>query len=804
MSSLLADIRYSLRALGRAPGYAAVALLTLALGIGATAAIFTIVNGVLLRPLPYPEPEALVRIYQASPERGLTRSEFSTIDFSDWREQSRSFAGVAAYWSGSSRLSGDGEPIEVRSAHVTDDFFSVIGAPMRLGRALDPTDHREAARVAVISESLWRTRYGARADVVGDVIVLDGEPMTVVGVAPVELRYPLSATGVWIPSSLITEESHGPQVRSNRYLEGVARLASGTTPQQAQSDLTAIANRLAAENPSSNTDWSAATVVPLHEVVIGNVDRTLLVVLGLSTFVLLIGCANLANLVMARAAGRSREIAVRAALGAGRWRIVRQLSTEALVLSVIGGALGLVLATWAVEVMLRLSADTLPRADEVGVDLRVVGFALIVAVLTSLIFGLLPALRVAGAAPQRGLRGARGSVGTPGSRLRSALVVAEVMLAVLLVIGAGLMARSFLALRAVDPGFAVDRVLTVDLSIATPPQLGSAEANAFLISRKEELEARLAGLPGVEAVGTINRLPIAGEGEPFEFTVTGADGSERAVRTDARFVSPGYFAAMGIPLHRGTLFELQPQEEVPPIVVSESMAARLWPGEDPIGKRAQGPWGGEAMVVGVVGDVRQLELSREPLPAIYMSQFQAPRSATAYVIRTASDARHLVRAVRGEILAVDGNQPIRSIAPLSRVLSESIARDRFFTIVFAAFGGIALVLAALGIYGVLAYSVGQRTREIGVRMALGARAEDVLRMVIRSGMALVGGGVVLGTIAALLLTRVMASLLHDVSHRDPATFALVPMLLCAVALLAAYVPALRATRVQPMTALRNE
>ncbi len=804
MNSLLADIRYSLRTLARTPGYAVVALLTLALGIGATAAIFTIVNGVLLRPLPYPQPEALVRIYQASPERGLTRSEISPVDFADWREQSRSFAGIAAYWSGSSRVSGDGEPIEVRSAYVTDDFFPVMGAAMRLGRELDVEDHQQEARVAVISETLWRTRYGARDDVVGGVIMVNGEPMTIVGVAPTELRFPLSTTDVWMPQSLITEDSHGPQIRGNRYLEGVARLTSDATPQQAQADLTAIATRLAAENPSSNTDWGAVTVIPLREVTTGNVDRTLLVVLGVAGFVLLIGCANLANLVMARAAGRSREIAVRSALGAGRWRIVRQLSTEALVLSMIGGALGLVIAAWAVELMLRLSADTLPRAEEVSMDLRVVGFGMVVAVLTSLLFGLLPALRVAGANPQRGLRGGRGSVGTPGARLRSALVVTEVMLAVMLVIGAGLMARSFLALRAVDPGFAVDRILTIELSISTPPQLGGAEANAVLIGRKEELEERLSALPGVEAVGTINRLPIAGEGEPFEFTVTGADGSERAVRTDARFVSPGYFAAMGIPLHRGSLFDAQPQEEVPPIVVSESMAARLWPGEDPIGQRTQGPWGSEAMVVGVVGDVRQLELSQEPLPAIYMSQFQAPRSATAYVIRTAGDARELARPVRAEILALDGNQPIRSIAPLAQVLAESVARDRFFTILFTIFGGIALVLAALGIYGVLAYSVGQRTREIGVRMALGARGEDVLRMVLGSGMRLVGSGVLLGTLAALLLTRVMISLLHEVSHRDPLTFLLVPVLLCTVAMVAAYLPARRATRVQPMTALQSE
>jgi predicted permease len=469
MPSYLHDIRYSLRTLARSHGYTAVALLTLALGIGATTAMFTIVDGILLRPLPYAEPEALVRVYQASPERGLTRAELSPVDFADWREQSRAFAGVAAYWSGRSTLFGAGDAIEVQSTYVTEDFFPVLGVPMRLGRPLDAADLRQQSRVAVIGERLWRTRYGGRADLVGSAIDVEGEPVTVVGVAPEHLAFPRAGIELWLPHSLITEDSHGPQVRDNRHLDAIARLAPGVTPDRAQADLSAIAARLAARNPDTNREWGAATVVPLREVMTGDVGRPLTVVLAVVSLVLLIGCANLANLMLARASARQREIAIRTALGAGRWRIVRQLYTEALVLSVAGGALGLLLAVWCVDLMLRMSADTLPRVEEVSMGAGVIAFGVGVSVLTSLLFGLLPAMQVVRAGPGAGLRGGRGTIGSTGSRLRGALVVSQVTLAVLLVVAAGLMARSFFALRAVDPGFQPERVLTVEMSLTVPP-----------------------------------------------------------------------------------------------------------------------------------------------------------------------------------------------------------------------------------------------------------------------------------------------------------------------------------------------
>jgi predicted permease len=808
MESFLQDVRFAFRALARAPGYTAIALLTLALGIGATAAIFTVVNGVLLRPLPYADADRLVRVYQASVEHGVDRAAASPLDYADWRERTRAFSGLAAYWSGTVTLLGRGEAAEIRASWVTGDFFGILGTPVQLGRPLGPEDQRQEAQVAVIGDGLWRSRFGADPAVIGSTLEVGGHTgtLTIVGVASPALRFPTATNDLWMPQSLITADSHGPQDdRRNRYLEVVGRLAVGATAALAQAELAGVTAALAAEHPASNAGWEAAAVVPLREVLVGDVDRALLVVLGVVAFVLLIGCANLANLMMARASGRGREIAIRAALGAGRWRIVRQLSTEALVLALIGGVMGLGLALWGVEAILAMSADTLPRAEDVRLDLRVVGFGLAISLFTALLFGLLPALRVVRDRPQEDLRGGRGAVGAGGGRLRGALVVAQVTLAVLLVVGAGLMVRSFSALRAVDPGFDPHRVLTVSMSLNTPPSLeGTAGEAGYITSRKEELEERISALPGVRSVGVVHRLPLAGAGEPFEFTRTDHPAGETTLRMDARFVSRGYFAAMGVPLRAGELFDDEPAGEYPPIVLSEAAARRLWPEGDAVGRLVQAFWGGDALVVAVVGDVRQMELASEPEPAVYLPQAIAPRSFTNLVVRTEGDPLPLARTIRAIILEGDPNQPIRSIMTLGEILSESLARDRFFTLLFGIFGALALLLAAIGIYGVLAYSVGQRTREFGVRMALGARAADVLRMVIASGLGLVATGIVLGLLAAFALARLMAGLLYGVTTTDPVTFAAVPVLLAAVALLASYIPARRATRVDPMRALRSE
>jgi predicted permease len=802
--TFIQDVRYALRSLRRAPGFTTIALLTLALGIGANTAMFSVVNGVLLRPLPYAEADRLVRVYQANPKQALRQSRMSLPDFEDWR-QTRAFAGMAAYDVVPQILTGHGDPVELQCAYIAGDFFGVFGTPVQRGRPLVESDYRQARRSAVISDRLWRTHLAADPAVIGSPILLRGEPFTVVGVMPSSFLYPTPDTDVWAPESVLSNDALGPRVRDNRLFEGVARLEQGVSLEQAHADLNAVAARLSAEHPQTNAAWIATTVVPLRTAIVGDVSRALVVVLSVVGFILLIGCANLANLLLARGAARSREIAIRTALGAGRMRIVRQLLTESLVLSLLGGLLGLVVSVWGVKTVLTLSAGTLPRLEDVSIDGRVIGFGLLLAVVTGLAFGLLPALRVALAEPQNNLKGARGAVGR-GARLRSTLVVAEVALAVVLVIAAGLMARSFLALRSVDPGFNPERVLTVSMRLNLIG-VSNAEIPDRLRRRREEIIERVAALPGVVQVGTINLFPLRDEGNVFEYTRADGrvtqDGSP--LRADTRYISPDYIRAMGIPLVRGEpLPDQSPKGAPTPMLVSETATWRFWPGEDPIGQMLRASWGTLFVVTGVVRDVRSLALAEAPAPAVYLPQSIAPRLLATLAVRTAGDPLALAGPIRQAILGLDPEQPIRSIATLMDVMSESIARDRFFTVLFGMFGGLALVLAAVGVYGVLACSVGQRTQEIGVRMALGARAADVLRMVVGGGMLLVLTGVALGALSSLVLTRVLKSQLYGVSATDPAAFVMAPAVLTAVALMACYVPARRATRIDPIAALRDE
>lgn len=803
----IGDVRYALRALRRNPGFTAVALLTLALGIGANAAMFSIVNGILLRPLPYADAHELVLLYQSSPKSGEMLGRVSYEDLEDWRARTRSLASIAAFAPIPTILTGHGDPVEVELTYVTADFFEVLGVPVALGRPLLEDDHRLRQRNAVISDGLWRTSLAADPEVIGRSIVLRGEPYTVVGVMPARVRHPTPETAAWVPRSLVQPNmfSNGPPTRKDRYLQALGRLAPGADAAEAQAELTALSRELATTHPESNEDWNAATVVPLHASIVGDVDQALLVVLAVVGFILLIGCANLANLLLARGSARQREMAVRAALGAGRRRLVRQLLTESLVLAFLGGLLGLLLSFWGLETLLALSADTLPRVEDVRVDGRVIAFSLLLAGATGVLFGLIPALRIARTDPQRDLRGGRGTVGSDGGRLRGMLVVAEVALAVLLVIGAGLMARSFLALRGVDPGFEPDRVLTVtlQLNIAGVPEDELAE---FLVGRREEILRRVRELPGVEAAGMINVFPLHPGAFSMEYTRAGADATpgQPGVHADTRYVDPGYLPTMKIPLLRGEQLPVQLAPGAPvPVLMSESAARRLWPGEDPLGRRIAVPWG-ESVVVGIVGDVRQIGLAEAPPPAVYFPQLIAPRLMATLVVRTAGDPMTLAAPIRQVIQEIDPNQPIRSTLPLTDLMAESISRERFFTLLFAVFGGLALVLAAVGIYGVLAYSVRQRTQEIGVRMALGARAGDVLRMAAGAGMRLVGLGIAIGTAAAFLLSRVLASQLYGITPTDPLSYASAIAFLGAVALLAIYIPARRATRVPPMTALRPE
>lgn len=662
-------------------------------------------------------------------------------------------------------------------------------------------------RNAVISDGLWRTHLGSEPEIIGGSILLRGEPHTVVGVMPASVGHPTRETAVSVPQSLVgpNQFSNGPPTRGDRYLQGFGRLAPGADAMQAQRELTALSGELAATYPESNEDWDAAAVVPLHTSVVGDVSRALVVVLGVVGFILLIGCANLANLLLARGSARKREMAVRAALGAHRGRIARQLLTESLVLAFLGGLLGLLLSHWGVRSIIAFSADTLPRVEDVGVDGRVVGFAVLLTAATGVLFGLAPAVRMAHTDPQNDLRGGRGAVGADAHRLRGMLVVTEVAMAVLLVIGAGLMARSFLALRSVDPGFDAEQVLTVDMQLnyAGVPE---SELTNFLVQRREEILGRVREPPGVETAGMINVFPLRDGAFSMEYQRAGAEATPGlpGVYADTRYVDPGYLHTMRIPLIRGEPLPTELTAGAPvPVLMSESAARRLWPDEDPLGRMITVLWG-ESVVIGVVGDVRQVGLAETPQPAVYFPQLIAPRLLATLVVRTGGNPMALADPIRETIRNVDPNQPIRSIAPLTEVLGESIAQERFFTLLFALFGGLALVLASVGVYGVLAYSVSQRTQEIGVRMALGAQALDVLRMTAAAGLKLVAMGMVAGAVAALMLTQVLASQLYDVGPSDPLTFAVAMAFLGTVALLATYIPALRATRVSPMIALRQD
>ncbi|CAN5745167.1 ABC transporter permease [soil metagenome] len=806
LATLLEDAQYALRLIRRAPGFATVTLLTIALGVGANTAIFSVVNGVLLRPLPYFEPDSLMRMYLANPVHDTSDGPFSVLDLDDWRARARSFESITGYLSFPTIHTGSAEPVEIQTTFVLGDFFGTLGVRARLGRALTEDDVRRKIPNVVISERLWQTRFGGDETVLGRAVSLSAISYTIVGVMSGQVRFPTPDTDIWAPHSVLSDEAVGPRgQRFQRGLAVLARLATGVTVEQAQSEATAVAGQLAAEFPNSNKGWTDARVVPLRTTLVGKVDTALLVVLAVVGVILLIACANLANLFLARGTARAHEMATRAALGAGRLRIVRQLLTDSLVLGIAGGILGIALSFVGVQALLALSADTLPRVEDVRIDGRVIGYGLLLTVMAALLFGILPALRAARVNPRDRLRADRGAIGGHG-RLGRVLIVTEVALALVLIVGAGLMTRSFLALRAANPGFDPHQVVAVTVQFNLEGVSG--DLNAHLIQRRERLVEVLRALPGVVEAGSIRNLPLEGECSDTVIFLR-ADGSGAAdgsaLRAPNCLVSAGYLRAMRIPVVRGEPLPDHRAEGAPwPFVISESAARRFWPGQDPIGQMVRANYGGRAVVVGIVGDVRQQGLAAEPSPVVYFQQRITPRIATTVVLRAAGDPMMLAGPIRAAIRALDPKQPVRSITTLDDVMAESIARDRFFTLLFGLFGGLALLLAAVGVYGVLAYSVGQRTREMGVRIALGAQIGDVRRMVVGEGMRLVLAGAALGGGSALLLTRALESQLHRITATDPVTFLVAPAVLVAVALVACYLPARRATRGSTAAALRGE
>lgn len=816
MDTFVQDVKYALRALVRNPGFTLVAVVALALGIGANSAIFSVVNAVLLRPLPYAEPERLMTVWQNNLKRGWHEDVVTPADYLDWREQNHVFEAMAAYLGRGFNLSFGGQAERIRGAVVSADFFKVLGTAPQLGRGFLPEDLRgQGGRLVLIGHSLWQRKFGGAPDVVGRSIALDSESFTVVGVAPPGFEFPETAQAWALAKQNVPENPWLPPgtdlttLRGLHYFPVIARLKSGVTRAEAQAEMDTIAARLAARYPDTNAD-TGAEVIPLHQHLVGDVRPALLVFLGAVGLVLLIACANVANMSLARNAARRREVAIRTALGANRVRLLRQYLTESVLLALLGGGAGILLALWGCDLLVALKPDSIPGVSSVGVDPRVLGFTLALSVLTGLLFGVAPALHASSADPHEALKeGGRSSSAGPRARLlRSGLVVSQMAIALVLLSGSGLLVRSFLRLQSIDPGLLIDGVLTVRLWTPDASYATGARQSQFY----SEVLRRVRALPGVETAAATTDLPLSGTDSYLGFQIEGrppagpGDGPESGLHQ----VTPDYFRALGIPILRGRPLNQGDVDGALSVkVVSQTLAERYWPGEDPIGKRIsygtneknEPQW---STVVGVAGDVRQKGLHAEPRPEAYASALQWPSRYMTLIVRSPLDPAALAEAVRREVRAVDPDVPAYEVKTLREVLDGSLAARRFNMALLMIFAAVAVALAGVGLYGVIAYMVNQRTHEIGVRLALGAGRADILRLVVGHGMALAIGGVVLGLAGAFALTRLMASLLTGVAVTDPLTYIFVGLLLSAVALLACYVPGSRAARVDPMAALRSE
>jgi len=812
METLWSDLRHATRRLRASPGFTIMAALVLAVGIGGNTALFSLIDAVLLRSLPVADADRLVVVYESQPQKHAMRTPVAPANFLTWRARQTSFDDIAAAAQQRFTLSGEGGPESIQGARASASLFAVLRASPVVGRAFTAADDRPGGeRVAILSHRLWQRRFHADPAIAGQVVRLDGQATTIVGVMPGGLDFPDRDTELWVPAALDAET--GMDGMSGRILTALARLRFGVTLAAARAEMDVLSRRMAAEDPRFNAGLGAA-VVPLKEVVVGGYAPILWLLWGAVGFVLLIACANVANLLLARAVARSHEIAVRLALGATRVRLVRLFLAESVLIGLLGGALGLLVAVWGVDALVALSPDAIPRAGEVAIDGRVLGFTLVLSLLTGIAFGLAPALPSSGLDLATSFKeNGRGATrGQRRHRLRGLLVVVETALSLVLLIGAGLMIKSFWRLHAVDPGFAPDGVMTVRLELPEGRYPAAPQSVAFY----QQLVARTARLPGVAAVGASSALPMSGAGGVKPVRAGGAAAPGDAPNVQYRLVSPGYFRAMGIPVVRGRDFDARdagPAAGV--VVINQAMARRFWPGQDPIGKRVTlGGWDdltGE--VVGVVGDVHHWSLEAGAEPEMYWDHAQdwLARGPTlrrhqrglTLVVRADGDAGALVRAIRGEVAALDRELPLADVATMDQRLGSALAAARFKTLLVGIFAAVALLLAAIGLYGVMSCAVMQRTQELGIRMALGARARDVAFLVVGQGLRLALAGVAIGVVGALAITRVIASLLYGVAPTDAATYVLLALLVAAVAVMACYLPARRATRVDPMVALRS-
>lgn len=798
-TDVLRDTRYSIRQLTKSPGFTVVAIVTLALGIGATSAMFGVINGVLLRPLPFPNPDTLVLVNEIVPQYG--RFSVAPASFLDWRQQNGVFERIAAFTSGSATFADANGPERVTNATVSWDLFDLLKVQPMLGRSFTAEEDAPGKNgVIVLSHSMWQRRFGSDRAVLGRSVTLSGAPATVIGVMPPGFYYPSREAEYWTPIALNTANAS----RGGHFLGVIARLKPGVSIPQAGAEMKTIAERLAKQYPESSADESAE-VIALHEQVVGDIRPALLTLLAAVGVVVLIACANVANLLLVRASVREKEIAIRTALGAGRRRLVRQMLVESLILALAGGTLGLLLAYLALTPIRTLSAGSIPRVNDISIDATVLAFALAVTVLTGIIFGLAPAWQAARAGVAGVLKeGGRSSATSGGRWVRSGLLIAEVALSIVLLVGATLLLRSFDRLTNVDPGFRADRVLAFRVSLPNASYREDHNRIAFF----DTLLGRLEALPQVSAAGMVQTLPMRG-GYFLSFSVQGRPAPKPAEKPSAnhRAVSPRYFAALGIPLMRGRTFTDRDAEKAPMVaVVDEAFVQRHFPGEDPIGRGLDIGNGTDGFydIVGVVGNVHHSGLDANPNPTMYVPYRQDVFSTMWIVARTDGDPAQLSAAARQAVREVDPGLPAYSLSPLENIVTDSVAQRRFSMLLLASFAVIALFLAAVGLYGVVAYTVSQRTQEIGVRMAVGAQRSDVLSMVVGGGMKLALVGVAIGLAAAMALSRLLETMLFQVAPSDPASYGATALLLLVVAALACYVPARRAMRVDPIVALRQE
>ena len=814
MNHLLQDTRHGVRAFLKTPGFAAVVVATLALGIGANTAIFSVVNAVLIRPLPYPSSERLITLWNKYPKMGLSQSAISGPDFVDRSKSSRVFEQVGAVTDASLNLTGSGDPERIRGVRASAGLFQVLGVQPALGRAFRPEEDRPGAEpVVVVSHGLFERRFGGDRAWVGRSVLLNGKSHTLVGVMPAGFAYPSPQTEMWVPLALSADQVD-PSQRGNEYLAAVARLKPGVTQEAAQAEMDRITTKILQDSPPSMREYLegagwGCVLVPLKENVVGDSGKALLVLLGAVGFVLLVACANVSGLQLARAATRQREIAIRTALGAGRWRLIRQLLTESLLLCAVGGILGVLLAAWGVDLLMRMRPANLPRLEEVSLDSRVLLFSAAISMLAAILSGLAPALRLSRASPNEALKegGRSATGGLKHLRVQRLLVVSQVSLALVLLIGAGLMLRSFQSLMQVDAGFDPRSVLTAYVSLPSSKYPDPQTRLAFF----DQLLGRMRALPGVRSVAVGSLVPLAEGNWTASFFPEGQEPGrgEASPLASMRLVSPGYFRTLGIPLRRGRDFTDHDDAASPGVVVVDDAAARrLWPGEDPLGKRITFSDSAEGAawlsVVGVVGEIKDVSLDRKPMLHVYRPYAQHAIPGMFLALRTGSSPAGILPAVRQELRSLDPDQPLYAVQTMQSYVNDSLAQPRLRFLLIALFASVALLLSALGVYAVISHAVGQRIQEIGIRMALGARRSDVVRLVIGQGLPLVLLGASIGLVAALGLSRVLGSLLYGVTARDPGTFAAVSVLLVLVALAACYLPARRAAKVDPLTALRME